>query len=319
MFRRCPNCDAQNNPEYRFCGMCGAALAAEGSGAAGPRPPVSAVEPVSMASSASDFDSQPSLAGPSFLGLTEPSRDPVYLLEDDPPSRRWLAYLVVVLLLAGGAVLAWHWRSEGYAWRTLMANHRLLGNTANRGDATAAAPETEPKAETSKSGTGVVDPTQPKNVGRQPSPPDRAADDRVSPSPPPTTTEAPKEQTAFLRHAEATPQSEKTEGLPSAQRQSNLVAEGKSYLYGTGGRQDCVRARASLMAAAEQENTEAQTVLGAMFATGHCVPVDLPSAYRWLARAQRQDPASPLVTSNMRMVWNEMTAEQQQAATRSPH
>jgi hypothetical protein len=319
MFRRCPNCDGHNNPEYRFCGMCGAALTAQPPGAVGAGAPVFSNEPVSTGSSASDPDCAPSVAGPSFLGLAEPSRDPIYLLEDEPSSRRWLVYLVVVLLLVGGAVLAWRWRSEGYAWRTVMANHRLLGNAENQKDATAVASETEPKVETSESGPGVADSVQPKATGQQPPLAGQATADNVSPAPPPTAAAVPTERAPSPKRAESAPQSENSEIPAAAQRQSDLVAEGKSYLYGSGGPRDCARARASLLAAAEQEDAQAQTVLGAMFATGHCVPVDLPTAYRWLARAQRRDPANPLVASNMRTVWNEMTAEQQQAATRSLH
>jgi TPR repeat protein len=72
--------------------------------------------------------------------------------------------------------------------------------------------------------------------------------------------------------------------------------------------------RNSAFVAAEHEDAEAQSALGAMFATGRCVELDLPSAYHWLSRAARNDPANPGVASELRIVWREMTAQQQQAA-----
>ncbi len=39
------------------------------------------------------------------------------------------------------------------------------------------------------------------------------------------------------------------------------------------------------MIGARQSNPKAQTLLGAMYATGHCVGRDLPNAYRWFAKA----------------------------------
>jgi hypothetical protein len=106
---------------------------------------------------------------------------------------------------------------------------------------------------------------------------------------------------------------ERLELSHSAQREEKWVAEGKNYLYGKGVPVNCDRARTRLFIAAEQDNPDAESVLGTMFATGHCVAVDLPTAYHWLSRAQRQNPANAKVAETLRIVWHEMPPEQQQA------
>src|SRR4029077_19864002 len=69
-----------------------------------------------------------------------------------------------------------------------------------------------------------------------------------------------------------------------------LAAEGEKSLYGNGVPQDCARAQKDLSKAAGHSNAAAQSLLGAMYATGHCVDRDLPMAYRWFAHALHNDP-----------------------------
>jgi TPR repeat protein len=53
-----------------------------------------------------------------------------------------------------------------------------------------------------------------------------------------------------------------------------------------------------------------------MYATGHCVTRDLPTAYRWFARALRQDPANKRVQQDLEVLWRQMTPDERQAALR---
>jgi hypothetical protein len=96
-----------------------------------------------------------------------------------------------------------------------------------------------------------------------------------------------------------------------------LVVEGEKYLYGNGVRQSCERAQRDLFAAAQRSNPKAQSVLGAMYATGHCVNRDLPSAYRWFAKALRQEPGNDRVAQDLQVLWKQMTPAERQAASRS--
>jgi hypothetical protein len=95
-----------------------------------------------------------------------------------------------------------------------------------------------------------------------------------------------------------------------------LEAQGEKYLYGSGGSASCSRAQADLQAAAERGSTKADSVLGTMYATGHCVSRDLPLAYRWFAKALQQDPANARLQRDLQVLWNQMSADERQIAMR---
>jgi hypothetical protein len=95
-----------------------------------------------------------------------------------------------------------------------------------------------------------------------------------------------------------------------------LEAEGERYLYGTESPANCARAQRDLLAAAERSNAKGESVLGAMYATGHCVPRDLPLAYRWFAKALRQEPDNARFEGDVQILWNQMTPDERQTAMR---
>jgi TPR repeat protein len=105
--------------------------------------------------------------------------------------------------------------------------------------------------------------------------------------------------------------------LPSPTFEDRLVADGEKYLYGRGVPQDCERAQRNLQIGARQSNARAQTLLGAMYATGHCVNRDLPTAYRWFAKALHGDPGNSRVQRDLEVLWKQMTPEERQLAMKS--
>ena len=96
---------------------------------------------------------------------------------------------------------------------------------------------------------------------------------------------------------------------------ADLELSGERYLYGNGVPQNCARAESSLRTAATHGNSKAQTVLGTMYATGHCVGRDLPSAYRWFARALREEPQNSRISADLQVLWRQMTPQEKQLAT----
>jgi len=96
---------------------------------------------------------------------------------------------------------------------------------------------------------------------------------------------------------------------------ADLELAGERYLYGNGLPQNCARAESNLRTAATKGNTKAQTVLGTMYATGHCVGRDLPMAYRWFARALHQEPQNSRIATDLQVLWRQMTAQEKQLAT----
>jgi TPR repeat protein len=103
---------------------------------------------------------------------------------------------------------------------------------------------------------------------------------------------------------------------PEPSAGDSLAIEGERYLYGNGVPENCDRAQRSLTRAAQSGSAKAYTLLGAMYATGHCATRDLPTSYRWFARALHQDPSNTRLEKNLEVIWRQMTPEERQLATR---
>ena len=114
--------------------------------------------------------------------------------------------------------------------------------------------------------------------------------------------------------AEAVPAAPKVATFSAADA-NHLFAEGQKYLYGNGVERDCGRALENLRIAARL-NAEAASLLGTMYASGHCVGQNLAPAYHWYARALHRDPADTRYKSDLEVLWNQMTPQQRQAALR---
>ena len=100
----------------------------------------------------------------------------------------------------------------------------------------------------------------------------------------------------------------------SASEADALLTQGERYLYGNGVAQNFGRAQSSLEAAADRGSSRALSDLGTMYSTGHCVRRDLPTAYRWFAKALHQQPANNRISTDLQVLWNQMTPEEKQTA-----
>jgi len=70
-----------------------------------------------------------------------------------------------------------------------------------------------------------------------------------------------------------------------------------------------------LIAAAGGSSAKAESVLGTMYATGHCVARDLPLAYRWFVKAVQREPGNSRFERDLQLLWNQMTPDERQIAT----
>jgi hypothetical protein len=351
---RCVQCGQENNPQYRFCGMCGAPL--------GPAP-------APVQSDPGRERVRVPVSGPSFLGLGDDrSRDLDYLLEDEPPRGHARLYLALLLLVVSAGLLAWHWQRDGYPWSgfifkpTVSTSAPVSPAPVPPPDSAAAAapvvpveptanpapPEAQPPA-TQPATSEAAQPPAAEPAGRsaaanpsattkpteQMSPPNDAVDSGESAKPsaasstqatePETAEPAPKE----TRVASASRMSKPVTPRPATSKPSpalatpadafedRLVADGEKYLYGRGVPEDCARAQRNLQIGARQSNPKAQTLLGAMYATGHCVGRDLPTAYRWFAKALHGDPGNSRVQRDLEVLWKQMTPEERLLAMKS--
>jgi hypothetical protein len=329
---RCPECDYDRNTlNHRFCGMCGA--------------PLESSTPL-LAPTSSDTIGI-SLSGPSFLGLAEPayrpnnSREDEWegeLCEEEYKPTAWRTFLVVILLIAVGLMVASRWRGDD-SWRALrklaavfrMSTNSAPPDTGSRGAAVAPASTALPennlpsKAQTAelaqqpssspdaKSGiaTGVLpsESQQPGPLAEMHGPDGSSASSSLEPS-----EKAPTRSPAEKQEAQAEQPPAPATNATRGAAQDKMISDGEKYLYGNSLPQSCDQARARLFAAAQKSNPEAQSVLGTMFATGHCVARDLPTAYRWFVRAERKQPNNPRIEEDLRLLWREMSAEEQRVA-----
>ncbi len=136
--------------------------------------------------------------------------------------------------------------------------------------------------------------------------------------PAPKATKTPKEtRIAATAPMPKAPALKPSPTAPAMTFEDRLVADGEKYLYGRGVPEDCTRAQRNLQIAARESNAKAQTLLGAMYATGHCVGRDLPTAYRWFAKALHGDPGNSRVQRDLEVLWKQMTPEERLVAMKS--
>ena len=361
MYVRCTHCGYDNSPEYRFCGMCGAALAHPPAPEA--QPPVRDVRPAgNVASEAAPVN------GPSFLGLAdEPSENPKhefhYLYEDEPPRSHAGLIMVLLILAIAGTAVGWQWHHGGFPFNS---QRTPAGQSASSSESGSASQTRDTHVDNPATGASSVTPTTPQKdvpiaTDAEPSgdashsaapgtsspsasseenekggsaktnstAADHAATDtenppestkqvaKATPPPAPAKSRVAKASARTPSKPAVRPAVESQEPSETASPDADLEQSGERYLYGTGGHQNCARANSSLRTAALHGNTKAETVLGTMYATGHCVARDLPTAYRWFARALHKEPQNSRISADLQVLWRQMTPQEKQMATAS--
>ena len=124
--------------------------------------------------------------------------------------------------------------------------------------------------------------------------------------------------------AKATPASATDDSAPATKLKpaaasaegDGLFRKGESYLYGRGVAESCSQAIRYLKSASDKSNARARSTFGTMYATGHCVPRDLPTSYRWFAMALQADPNNSILEKDLSAIWNQMTPPERQLATK---
>ena len=349
----CPECGYDNRDNYRFCGMCGASLrpapAPQRKASAREQPAVVTELPPQPQSAGIHQPAPPDDAapvnGPSFLGLADaPVRDDVqYLLEDDEAhsggKRMLIAFLMLVV--AGGLVY-WHWSRDGFPWSAGSSHPAQAPVFSGASNAPAPAEPLSPatndtprssvppvvpssdEAHMTKSDDASTAPKQSEGSAPDKASADHTAQDLTSVTPDSTSPEISEnpEKKPSVENASApvkptrTVAPTKPKPAPAAvSNDDQLVADGEKYLYGNGVPANCDRAQKSLRTAAGHLNPRALSMLGTMYATGHCVNRDLPNAYRSFAKALHLDPNNSRIQSDLEVLWRQMSPDERQAAT----
>lgn len=350
----CPKCRNDNPADYRFCGMCGTPLekpvtAPESEGSARS---AELSDQRERASYAQNPVSGPSFLGlgdePSRSGYGNSSRDVTYLFEDERPRRTYWRFTLVLIILAAFAGMGWlEYTRSGKAWNAPWSKgpaQTPVQASQPAPQEPAAPPPSQPPADNSSAAKPESAPAAKTPTPAQPESPENKSDAKQSPSGKQEQTEEQEGKTSKSEPAETAPEekpssandnaeqadtaeptkpakpvkvakAKPSSAAPAVSPDDALVANAEKYLYGRGVPQNCDRALSSLRAAADRENLRARSLLGTMYATGHCVPRDLPNAYRWFALASRENADNMWVQRNLEMIWREMTPQERQLAT----
>ena len=355
MYVRCTHCGYDNSPEYRFCGMCGGSLAHPVTETRPPArdvaPPVPAGPPQFLSEPVRPAPNYPApvhpapsdddkVHGPSFLGLSDDPKVEFNYLYEEEPARSHAGLIAVLLLLIGaGGFLGWQWRHNGFPFNRLSAggsssqpaspspapdaSHQetQADQTAERpmtgvGDVPAPAADQKMQTDSSSKAPEVPAPESQSTGAASPNTAPAATEktEKAAATPPPRVpAKSRSAKQASTRTKSATVEPAVLPTSPDA----DLELAGERYLYGTGLPKNCARAESNLRTAATHGNPKAQTVLGTMYATGHCVGRDLPTAYRWFARALHQQPQNARISADLQVLWRQMTPQEKQLATTS--
>lgn len=348
---RCPYCGNENPGDHKFCGMCGRPLVETR-----PEPPARRsesardLEPVTPAPAYTGglFN----LGAPT----DKPHRDLDYLLEDDEEktSNKGLILLTLIaLILVVG--LGWlRWRNGGLPFLKSLTSSSQPKPAApqNSTPADSSAPTQNPQNPTAATASGApesstqttappaegsITPTTPSNsaansAGPSSSTPDSKADAPAT-TPPTSPTDSPTHDSSKEETVEKSAPSEAEAAAPPPApvktkpvakptpkppaKSTDPVLVGERYLYGKEGfPQNCERGLHYVKPAADQSNPKAMITMGALYATGHCLSKDLPTAYRYFALALRGDPENGPLRQNAEMVWKQMTSEERKQAIR---
>src|SRR5882672_3976962 len=352
----CPKCGEVNSSNFLFCGMCGAILEPARKATAPvavqtPRP----AESISAANSGivtpqaalpvppapprlAANEPTPPISGPSLLGLDQGNVD---VLRErafsglasydrhEPRSAGKEVLLTIVLLAAlGGA--GW-WAYKNYIGVTGI--RKPTPEVAVPGGDAANAPPSNPtpSKEEEKALAKSAAPAEPTASEKS----TENSDTSTEAKPPVATPETPEAKAKAEEAKTETPSKPATPAPTQARHEVSatripaskppapadpgdaLFRRGESYLYGRNGTEDCGNALKYLKMAADQQHAKARSMMGTMYATGHCVPRDLPNSYRWFALALRVDPNNSILEKDLRAVWNQMTPPERQLATKS--
>jgi TPR repeat protein len=269
------------------------------------------------------------ITGPSLLGLGGPTLDSLRekafsgtdpFFEPEEPKTGGRKLLLLVLLVAlGGAV--W-WTYTNYVAIGESQKRQVGASNEGASKVPAEKPAAPQAPETKSADTGKLNDLVPAET-----PP--AVKARVKP-------ESQPEAAATVAAAKPIAHEKTVTAAAVAKRGAHVAAaapkaaitvsaadngeaafkKGEAYLYGHGVPENCDEAIKNLKAASAKSHARARSTFGTMYATGHCVPRDLPTSYVWFALALRVDPNNQILEKDLSAVWNQMTPPERQLATK---
>lgn len=336
---RCPYCGNENPGDHRFCGMCGRPLVETR-----PEPATTKV-----AHEPERSNPAPAYTGGLFnLGApADKTRDLDYLLEDDEETKssKGLVFLTLVALALVVGLGYLRFRNGGFPFlKSLTASSQPKPAAPAESSSPTEGNSDQPKPQESPGGPPASDAASQPSITpinppatESPNPPETTPSSPAAsgpPAPEPNAAvpasekpesakeESPEKSAAPPAEAAPTPAPAKPKASAKpapkpASKATDPVVVGENYLYGSKGfPQNCERGLHYVKPAADQSNPKAMITMGALYATGHCLSRDLPTAYRFFALALRRDPENAALRQNTERVWKQMTAEERKQAVR---
>ena len=336
----CQSCGHDNPEKNRYCGMCGVRLqaTAEPAKETAPPPPARAAGASRASSSILGLDGEaapppdrprPTVTGPSFLGLNSEPDPSSYLLDEDEEEGGhrglWMMLGLVVVLVAAG----FYFRAELSA-RAAPLYAAVMERVNPKPPAPVAAPAT-PAATDSAAATASTPPAAtsdtPPATGPSPSPTpeeksvpaaDAKSSEAVKPAPDVAEDTAPKKQTAEPAKLARASRPKPRVADAVAPKDDPLLKLAQKYIHGQGVRADCATGMAYLREAMKRPSYAAASQMGALYATGTCVPLDRVAAYRWFTSAMQMAPKDPWLGQERDKLYGQMSsAERRQADQQS--
>jgi len=252
--------------------------------------------------------------------------------EPEQPKTGGLRVLLLVVLLVALGGAGW-WTFTNFIDATESRKPEAVTSSADEAPAekpsTKSAANDAPPASDAGSSQAVAPSTtpesQPQSASADPDSTRKTVDAEAKPVTPAEPTTAapavpkavPPDKSPVKPEPGAIPAKASTPAQPAAADTGDAAfRKGEAYLYGRGERENCEEAVKYLKAASAKSNAKARSAFGTMYATGHCVPRDLPTSYLWFALALRVDPNNQILEKDLSAVWNQMTPPERQMATR---
>lgn len=334
----CPECNNVNETKFKFCGMCGAQIdrrtnerrgssapsrahadanvrlptpdlhrqvprvaqeTARGSGVLAATAQADPESPRPRAASRHHPQEVVSgLAGPSFLGLSDPPNTDYLLEEERTPHRGLRALLLLVVLAAIVGLIFVQYRSS-------MNNNQRSPQPPNP------APATVPRSE------GSSRPVQDNGLrvavaahSLQPAVASvaKAASLSLNNHDTNVAKKGADEADSPRSRAEA---AVKTDSAGSTDDQpSPALMKAQKLLHGRGVRQNCEQGLIYLRAAARENDPQAAVQMGALYSSGLCVTQDRVKAYEWFSTARDMQPDNRWISRNLTELWAKMSLQE---------
>ncbi len=272
------------------------------------------------------------ISTPSLLGLSDQpdlgEEDSSYLFDEPPVERStWRAWAVLAVLLLFAFLAYKHWTTVSGAAMN-FANKAGKEIAADNARDVAAKSEKNPADEGKLPVSLPADPTNASATSKPKSDalgaginPDAATGDGAGTPVPVESAEMQKpesDESVSKPPARPVTGEEARAAAPAAPAAFNNseVELAQKYLQGRGVPQNCERGLSVLQSAARKPNPKASIQMGALYASGHCVNQDRAEAYKWFAKAHREDPNNMWIEKNLNSLWANMRSDERARAER---